>query len=108
MICKKRIINVTQLNHLRESTEEAIESINKMKGTRISINNQTVLLNGLSKRFRLIMSHVRGKVEIVGTLDNQFILKFHQAKHENDHEMIFMKPIDEDACWLDENLNPIK
>lgn len=54
------------------------------------------------------MSHVRGKVEIVGTLDNQFILKFHQAKHENDHEMIFMKPIDEDACWLDENLNPIK
>lgn len=163
---KKRIIIVTQFNHPRELTEEAIQSINMMKEIGISINNQTVLLkgindepqvlatllngltrvgvdpyylfqcrpvkgvktgfqntliksyelvqktrpllNGLSKRFRLIMSHVRGKVEIVGTLDNQFILKFHQAKHENDHEMIFMKPIDEDACWLDENLNPIK
>lgn len=72
------------------------------------VENTRPLLNGLSKRFRLIMSHVRGKIEILGTIDDQFIFKFHQAKNEKDHEKFFMRPIDPTACWLDDELNLIK
>jgi KamA family protein len=64
-------------------------------------------LDGLSKRFKLIMSHPRGKIEIVGIIDNQMIFRFHQAKDPADHDMIFMRPLDEDAQWLDHDLTPI-
>jgi len=64
-------------------------------------------LDGLSKRFRLIMSHPRGKIEIVGVTDTQMIFRFHQAKDPADHDKLFIKPIDEEAQWLDLELNTI-
>lgn len=65
-------------------------------------------LNGLSKRFRLIMSHVKGKIEILGVENNNMIFKFHQAKSSENEEKIFIREIDLDGKWLDEDLNFIK
>lgn len=64
-------------------------------------------LDGLSKRFRLIMSHPKGKIEIVGIYENQMVFRFHQAKDPADHDRIFLREIDEDAQWLDADLNLI-
>ena len=66
------------------------------------------LLNGLSKGFKFIMSHKRGKIEIVGKTDKEFIFKFHQNKFEEDENKIFFKRIDEVSKWLDFDLNLIE
>lgn len=160
---KKKIVIVTQFNHPRELTEEAIKTIDMLLELGITINNQAVLLkgvndmpgvlpdllngltrvginpyyvfqcrpvtavkkgfqltlleslelvkearkslNGLGKRFRLIMSHVQGKIEIVGTEGNNMIFKFHQAKSEENNERVFIREIDETGQWLDDELN---
>jgi len=71
------------------------------------INEARERLNGLSKAFRYIMSHPRGKIEIFDKHKDQFIFKFHQNKFEGDKNILFMKPLDDQAKWLDLELNPI-
>ncbi|TCT13811.1 KamA family protein [Natranaerovirga pectinivora] len=57
-------------------------------------------LNGHAKRFRYALSHVRGKIEILGQLNESDVLfKYHQAKDINDTGRIFSKPLT-DECWL--------
>lgn len=160
---KKQIIVVTQFNHPRELTEDALKAIDMLRSAGISVNNQAVILkgvnddpdtmaallnglnrvgvnpyyvfqcrpvkavkkgfqktllesyklveatrmklDGLSKRFRLIMSHPKGKIEIVGIHENQMVFRFHQAKDQSDHDRMFIRDIDEDAQWLDADLN---
>ncbi len=60
------------------------------------------LLNGHSKRFRYIMSHPTGKIEIIGIHRDHFIFKYHQAKYDSDQGRIFMRAVDENATWLDD------
>lgn len=60
--------------------------------------------NGFSKRFKLIMSHPRGKVEILGIIDNEMFFKFHQAKHDEDMGKMFKVKLDPKGRWLDKNL----
>jgi len=72
------------------------------------INKTRDRLNGVSKGFRYIMSHPRGKIEIFDKTDDSFIFKFHQNKFEEDANMLFMKPLDENARWLDLDLNPVQ
>ncbi|MBN2796023.1 MAG: KamA family radical SAM protein [Clostridia bacterium] len=163
---RKRIMVVTQFNHPKELTNEALEAIRMLNEIGVTINNQTVVLkgvndqpevmsallnglnkvgvnpyyvfqcrpvkavktgfqktlvstyklieetrkhlDGLSKRFKLIMSHPRGKIEIIGIKNNQMIFRFHQAKDPADHDKLFIKDIDEHAKWLDYELNPIE
>jgi lysine 2,3-aminomutase len=57
--------------------------------------------NGLSKRFRYIMSHRTGKIEIIGIVDNEVYFKYHQAKNREDIGKIFKRKIDPKAGWLD-------
>lgn len=64
-------------------------------------------LNGISKGFRYAMSHPRGKIEIFGEYENKMIFKFHQNKYEDDSGKIFFREVNEDARWLDEDLNLI-
>ena len=59
------------------------------------------LLNGHSKRFRYVMSHRTGKIEIVGLTEDEFYFKYHQAK-EKDIGRFFSKPMNETAGWLDD------
>jgi KamA family protein len=58
--------------------------------------------NGLSKRFRFIMSHRAGKIEILGIYDNKVYFKYHQAKNENKIGKIFTKQINENTFWLED------
>lgn len=72
------------------------------------IDKTKLSLNGFSKRFKFIMSHVRGKIEIIGEYDGKVLFKFHQAKSQEDNNRIFMRDIDESGRWLDNNLEFIE
>ncbi|MGD2066247.1 MAG: KamA family radical SAM protein [Candidatus Bathyarchaeota archaeon] len=58
--------------------------------------------DGHSKRFRYIMSHRTGKIEILGILDDEIYFKYHQAKNRKKIGKIFTRPVDEKAGWLDD------
>lgn len=63
-------------------------------------------LSGLAKRFRFAMSHIRGKIEIIGkTKRSRLILKHHQARNEDDHNKLFTVKINRMSCWLPDELN---
>lgn len=57
--------------------------------------------NGIGKSFRYAMSHVSGKIEILGRLnDDEMLFKYHQAKDPEDAGRIFRRHISDDQCWL--------
>jgi lysine 2,3-aminomutase len=58
--------------------------------------------NGHSKRFRYIMSHKTGKIEILGIVDDEIYFKYHQAKNRKNLGRIFKREVDEKAGWLDD------
>ncbi len=84
--------------HFQVSLSEGIDIINEARKK----------LNGLSKGFRYIMSHPRGKIEIIDKKDNRFFFKFHQNKYPEDANMFFTQPLDERVNWLDQDLNAIE
>jgi len=155
---QRRIFVVTQFNHPREITEEAIAAIDCLMRSGIVVNNQTVLLkgvnddpeclatlqnnlagigvnpyyvfqcrpvkrvkhhfqvplhrgyeivetaksmlNGYSKRFRYIMSHKKGKIEIVGKMGDEIFFKFHQARDPRNTGKFFSRKIHSHEGWL--------
>ena len=58
--------------------------------------------NGHSKRFRYILSHRSGKIEVLGIFDGEIYFKYHQAKDRQKLGKIFTRPVDETAGWLDD------
>jgi lysine 2,3-aminomutase len=71
------------------------------EGIRI-IEKAKASCNGLSKRFKYIMSHVTGKLEILGIMDDEIYLKYHEAKERKNLGVMFKCHADEDAGWLDD------
>ena len=59
-------------------------------------------LNGHSKRFKYVMSHQSGKIEMVGTMEDRIYFKYHQAKAPMNQGKFFYKKLNETAGWLDE------
>jgi len=59
-------------------------------------------LNGHSKRFKYIMSHRTGKIEIVGIMGDYIYFKYHQAKVPKNMGKLFRKKINKTAGWLDD------
>jgi KamA family protein len=58
-------------------------------------------LSGIEKKFRYIMSHETGKIEILGRLDNGNIaFKYHQTQSTALQNKLFCKTIQDDQCWL--------
>jgi KamA family protein len=72
-----------------------------LKGYQI-IEKAKTKLNGHSKRFRYVMSHKSGKIEILGPMNDKMIFKYHQAKDARDQGRIFTRRLSETAGWLDE------
>ena len=70
--------------------------------TGYKIVDQTMnLQNGLGKSFRYMMSHVTGKIEILGiTGDQRMLFKFHQAKSPAHKGRIFEQMVSDTQCWL--------
>jgi hypothetical protein len=47
------------------------------------------------------MSHVTGKIEILGMPDGrEMLFKYHQAKYEKDTSRFFSVKLGKDQCWL--------
>lgn len=66
------------------------------------VEGAACMQNGQGKCFRYGMSHVTGKIEILGELENgEMLFKYHQAKYEKDVSRIFTKKIEPGQCWLD-------
>ena len=66
------------------------------------VENAKARCNGLSKRFRYIMSHRTGKIEILGIFDNEIYFKYNQAKKREKLGQIFKRRVDTKVGWLDE------
>ena len=61
--------------------------------------------NGIGKSIRFVISHPKGKIEILGKMDGDTLLfKFHQAKYPEDMARIFCAKVKPDTTWLDANL----
>jgi hypothetical protein len=58
------------------------------------------MLNGHSKRFRFVMSHKRGKIEIVGRKRDEIFFKFHQARNPANTGKFFSRHINHHQGWL--------
>jgi len=82
----KKVKNIFQV-----PLAKAVEIISQTKSS----------LDGLSKRFRFVMSHETGKIEILGKKENEFYFKYHQVKDKNLSEKIFSKKLSKKDCWLD-------
>ena len=71
-----------------------------LDGQRI-VDEAKKTMNGQAKQFRYVMSHVTGKIEILGRPDGEAMLfKYHQAKYEKDASRFFSVKLSEDQCWL--------
>lgn len=57
--------------------------------------------NGQGKSCRFMLSHVTGKIEILGFMENgDMVFKYHRAKYPEDSGRIFTKTIGKDQTWL--------
>lgn len=59
-------------------------------------------LSGHGKRFKYVMSHRTGKIEIVGISGNEIYFKYHQAKDPKNIGKFFKKKLNKEAGWLDD------
>jgi lysine 2,3-aminomutase len=67
------------------------------------VENAKKELNGHSKRFKYIISHRTGKIEIVGVMDGRIIFKYHQAKNPDNLGKVFARRLSKDSTWLDDS-----
>lgn len=71
-----------------------------MRGCRI-VEEAKNMQNGQGKGIRYAMSHVTGKIEILGSSpDGRMLFKYHQAKEEKDQGRIFAEALTLDQAWL--------
>ena len=78
-------------------------SVPLIKGVKL-INKVKSNLSGMEKTFRYIMSNSKGKVEIVGITDKNFVFRFHQAKNPKLINKVFLIPVSNKMIWWDENV----
>ncbi len=71
------------------------------EGVRI-VEQAKARCNGHSKRFKYVMSHKTGKIEILGILDGDVYFKYHEAKDRQNLGVMFKRRVDENAGWLDD------
>ena len=59
------------------------------------------MMNGQAKSIHYCMSHVTGKIEILGCMEEgKMLFKYHQAKYAKDNSRIFLQELAADQCWL--------
>lgn len=59
-------------------------------------------VSGLAKRARFVMSHERGKIEIVGVTDTRIFLRFHRARNPLEEGRFLSFYRNDAACWLED------
>lgn len=58
--------------------------------------------SGYSKRFRYVMSHRTGKIEILAVMGNEIYFKYHEARDFQNNSRFFKRIVNPDGGWLDE------
>ena len=58
-------------------------------------------LDGHSKRFKYVMSHKTGKIEILGIMGDEIYFKYHEAHDPKKLGKMFKQKIDKESAWLD-------
>ncbi len=71
------------------------------KGIRM-VDDAKAKCNGHSKRFKFIMSHKTGKIEILGIMNGEIYFKYHEAKDRKNLGIMFKRIVNEKAAWLDD------
>ena len=81
-------------NHFQVSLKEGIDMVDKAKER----------LDGYAKRFKFIMGHDIGKIEIVGRIEDKMILKHIHSRPEKPQEASTVKimKLTDEAGWLDD------
>lgn len=75
--------------------------VSLVDGARI-VDAAKAMQNGQGKAFRYCMSTPKGKLEILGQLDDgQMLFKFHQAKDAENHGRIFARALEAGECWIE-------
>ena len=71
-----------------------------LKGSEV-VEEAKSMMNGQAKSIHYCMSHVTGKIEILGTIEEgKMLFKYHQAKYAKDNSRIFVQELAKDQCWL--------
>ena len=71
-----------------------------LRGSAI-VEEAKTMMNGQAKSIHYCMSHVTGKIEILGCMEEgKMLFRYHQAKNEKDHSRIFIQELAADQCWL--------
>ena len=66
------------------------------------VEEAKTMLNGHSKRFKFIMSHKKGKIEIAGRKGDEIFFKFHQARNPKNMGRFFSRKINPYTGWLND------
>jgi KamA family protein len=66
------------------------------------VEEAKAMLDGHSKNFKFVMSHRTGKIEIVGIVNDEVYLRYHQAKDQEDIGRFFKRTLTPGAGWLDD------
>ena len=65
-------------------------------------------ISGLAKRFRYVMSHSTGKIEIIAKTDDLVYLKYHRAAIEEESGRLLVFKSNPEACWLEDYGDPVQ
>ena len=75
-----------------------------LQGQRL-IDRAKADMSGQAKAFRYTMSHVTGKIEILGRLgDDRLLFKYHQSKYRKDESRLFSAKLGSEQCWRPETV----
>jgi len=89
------------LFHCRPTRGNKFFEVTLKRGNELFLEAQG-RLGGLARRARYCMSHSTGKIEILGVMGDQIVLRYHQPKNPEDHGRLLMLPLKEDASWFDD------
>jgi hypothetical protein len=89
------------LFHCRPTFGNEAFMMSLQEGLRIVVQARR-RLSGLGKRFRYVASHASGKIEIVGQVGNDLILRYHEARQPEDEGRLLAWPAGRPLLWPDE------
>ncbi len=67
------------------------------------VEKAKAMLDGHAKRFRFVMSHKKGKIEVIGVSGDKIYFKFLQARNPKNLGKHFSRTIAKDAGWLSDS-----
>lgn len=83
---------VTGIKHFQVSLVKGIKIVGAAKK----------MMNGYAKRFKYMMSHETGKIEIIGTINKQIVFKYHQSRGNKITGRTFLQSVNKNTVWLDD------